>query len=768
MKKIVRIAKIELSTLFYSPIAWLLFIVFFIQTALTYYEYMQIYVTYQELGGEYKNELFFLTARIFGDPTGMSRAIEYNLYLYIPLLTMGLISRELSSGTIKLLYSSPIQTRDIVLGKYLAIVVYCLLLTFLAGVFFLTGCYQVEHADKGLLLSISLGVFILLSAYSAIGLFVSSLTSYQVVAAISTFVLFASLNYIGSLWQDKDFFRDIANSISLNGRTFNINNGLITTKDLFYFAVIIYIFISLSILRLESARSAGSKWIKAGKYTAVVLSGLTIGYITSRPTLTGYLDLTTAKTQTLTKASQKILGEMDKGPLEITSYINLLDDRMWLGTPVQRNTDVARWLPYIRFKPDIKLKYVYYYDSISNPDFYKGYPGKNLDEIAATYIKSMRLDKDIFKKPAEIRKIINLHNEENRYVMRLKYNGKSTFLRLYDDVQVFPSERETDAALKRLVVKVPKIAFLEGELERNATRAGDKDYKRLTSEISFRYAMVNQGFDFTTLSLKTQDIPPDVSALVIADPKAPFDSAALIKIEKFIDDGGNLLIAGEPGKQSVLNALLRRLGVQMTDGMIVQKSSDYAPSFVLPYMTPAVENLSSTLTESFTDSMPVSMPSVAGLDYEKDGPFTIQPLLMTDERKAWQKMGALSSDSVQVSFMPADGDQHGKFPTMLALTRKMKNGKEQHIIVSGDADFMSTAEMKRGDPHTSNFNLNTALFGWLSNGEFPVDVTRPDSKDIYLRLTNDNISVWKIVYVWVIPALLFIIGTVLLVRRKRQ
>src|SRR5688572_16292702 len=108
VKRVVQLAKLELSTLFYSPIAWLLLIVFFVQCAMGYVGKMQGWITMQELG--YKEEMTFLTSRIFGFPYGIIADLGFNLYLYLPLLTMGLISREISSGTIKLLYSSPVRT----------------------------------------------------------------------------------------------------------------------------------------------------------------------------------------------------------------------------------------------------------------------------------------------------------------------------------------------------------------------------------------------------------------------------------------------------------------------------------------------------------------------------------------------------------------------------------------------------------------------------------------------------------------------------------
>ena len=74
---------------------------------------------------------------------------------------------------------------------------------------------------------------------------------------------------------------------------------------------------------------------------------------------------------------------------------------------------------------------------------------------------------------------------------------------------VFPSETETDAALKRLLqAHLPKIAFLQGEAERSVDRLGDRQYKMLTNQITFRNSLVNQGFDVETISLKTRRTYP--------------------------------------------------------------------------------------------------------------------------------------------------------------------------------------------------------------------------------------------------------------------
>ena len=96
MRRILKIAKAELFTLFYSPIAWMILIVFAFQTGMTFAELLQGVVRAQESG--FGNS--FITASIFGGQFGLLNKVQEYLYLYMPLLTMGLMSRELSSGSI--------------------------------------------------------------------------------------------------------------------------------------------------------------------------------------------------------------------------------------------------------------------------------------------------------------------------------------------------------------------------------------------------------------------------------------------------------------------------------------------------------------------------------------------------------------------------------------------------------------------------------------------------------------------------------------------
>lgn len=766
MKTIFRVAGTELRTLFYSPIAWFLLIIFLIQCAINYAGMMEMLAREQDAGNLLRMSM---TDFIYLGNRGLFGNVMKNVYLYMPLLTMGLISRETSSGTIKLLHSSPIKVREIVLGKFFSMVIYSLLMVLIVAGFIISGIFLIEKVDTGMLMSGLFGFFLLLCAYSAIGLFMSSLTSYQIVAAICTFVMFGILSYVGDLWQGIAFVRNLTYFLSISGRTGNMLVGLITTKDVIYFLAIVYLFLGLSIYKMRADIESRPRSLRLARYASVFIITLTIGYISSIPSLVGYFDATAQNKRTLTPNAQKIIKELGDEPLEIIAYNNLLGSHYDFGAPESYNRNLAAWEPYMRFKHNIKLSTVLYYDSVlENPNYAKYMGGKTLDELAKRVAESKDMKLSDFNSPKDIRQIIDLRPEMNRYVMQLRYKGRTTFLRVYNDMRKWPEEPEVSAAFKRLLqAKLPKIVFLTGNLQRDINKVGDREYKVLTNLKTFRNSLINQGFDVDTLSLSTQEIPAGIAALVLADPKVPLTDTEKGKLEKYIDNGGNLLIAGEPGKQSLLNPLLAKLGVKLLDGIIVQPSKEMQPELVTPFLTSTVSGYFKPLEHAHHDSARATMPGTTALSYADTGSFKINPLLVTDPRNSWLKKDKLVSDSAEVLFDSTKGDEKRSFATAIGLTR-MIDGKEQRIIVTGDADFMSNAELQRFNLRNANFVFNTGLFSWLSYGEFPIDSSRPPAEDTSIKLTKDKAKLLKLIYVWIVPGILLAFATILLIRRKRK
>ena len=764
MKTIYRIAKLELQTLFYSPVAWLIIVIFALQAAITFTDDFGNAVRHQELGSQLWDTTRSLFSSVF---SGLYPPMIKHLYLYIPLLTMGLMSREFSSGSIKLLYSSPVTNVQIILGKFLSMMIFGLtLIGVLLFFVFFAGCY-VENFDFPTVLIGLLGIYLLICAYASIGLFMSSLTSYQIVAAIFTFIMLSALNYVRMVGQGIEFVRDITYWLSISGRVEEFIKGLLCSEDLLYFIIVIALFISLTIIQLQARRQKTPWRISFSRYLGTIAFACFLGYLSSRPALMTYYDATATKNNTLTEHSQEVISKL-KGDLTITTYVNALDiSHLLAATPKRVISDQKNHFQrYIRFKPEIKFKYVYYYDTIADPELEKRYPKMTTEQRAKKIIKHYHLDSTLFLTPEQIRNKINLFPEGNRFVRLLERgSGEKTFLRVYNDQNRFPSEREITAAFKRIAMTLPKVGFLIGHGERDIKKIGDRDYNNFAQEKPFRYALINQGFDVEEVTLD-QQIPTEINILVIAEPREDIPEHHMIHLDQYIARGGNLLIACEPNRIKVMRPLLEKFGVEQVAGTLVKLTENYAPNLILSTPTIAGCKLIGEFLGMYMRNQVIISNEVSGLKYKINKGYDIIPLFSTDSL-VWNEIETTDFVDDTLIFNPEQGEKQREYITALALKRPMGN-KEQKIIILGDADYISNGELNRTRKgiKANNFSLITGGFYWLSDEEVPINITRPNSTDNHLAMGEKVVNIWKIILVWCIPGILIIAFILLWLRRR--
>lgn len=775
MRKTLKIAKAELYTLFYSPIAWFILIIFAFQTGMVFMELMQSTLKNQLTG----MPQMALSANIYGGQFGLLIKIQEYLHLYLPLLTMGLMSREYSSGSIKLLFSSPVNPRQIILGKFIAMMGYGLLLTLIILAYVVVGAFTIENYDITPVLIGVLGIYLLICAYAAIGLFMSSLTSYQVVAALGTLVVLSALAYMNKVWQDMEFVREITYWLSLSGRSLEFAKGLICSEDVLYFVIVTGMFLGFSILRVRSFQTFDTKAGAWGRYALVAVVAMALGYVTSRPMIMAYYDGTRTKYNTLTPNSQEVVAKLEGG-LTITTYVNLLDREYVHGIPTNVKADMERLRHYIRFKPETKMKYVYYYDKPSNnPWVDNKFKGMSLEEQAKGVADLRDLNFKLFMPPEELKKTIDLTDEGNTFVRVVeRENGQKAFLRIYEDFEKFPSEGEITAALKRMVMKLPRIGFLEGHGE--PTIKGDRirDYSMFSDAKTFRYALTNQGCDVESLNISgDKGIPEDMDIVVIADMDRALSPSEEQKIEAYIAKGGNLMVALKPGSQ-VMNDFITRFGIGVMPGRLVQPKQDVLANVVLSRATAEGSALNPFFKSINDRRFFIGMENAASLIPSGDKGFALKPILRTDSVKlyaspdtlqTWNELETKDFVNDTVRCNPAIGEQIAWHTTAMGATRDV-GGKQQRIFVLSDAGTVSNGGLNpvtRRWP-TSNFSIIPGIFNWLSDGKIPVDVTRPFPTDNTLEATKDGLKRLKMVFTVVIPVGMLLAAAVILIRRKRR
>ena len=249
--------------------------------------------------------------------------------IYVPLLTMGLISQERQNGTMRLLMSSPVTVAQVVIGKYLAVAAYLLLFVLFLLILMVLVGIVLPGADEPLVMAGILGVYLLACAYAAIGLFVSSFTSHQLVAAVSTISLLVVLGFFDTIGQRIPVLRDVAYWLSIEGRVYFFRLGLIASKDVLYFVLIATLFLAFAYFKLSAGLSTARTSVRVTRYLGAFGIVALVGYVVSLPSFTGYLDTTHTRVNTLSAGSTEEIDklELNRG-VDMTVYVNVLSGDM--------------------------------------------------------------------------------------------------------------------------------------------------------------------------------------------------------------------------------------------------------------------------------------------------------------------------------------------------------------------------------------------------------------------------------------------------------
>lgn len=179
------------------------------------------------------------------------------LMVFVPLLTMRLLSEDKKQKTDQLILTAPVSLLSIVMGKFLA--AYAI---FAIGVAVMPvyGFVMSTFATVSWLLiwGNTVGLLLLGGIFVSIGLFISSLTENQMIAAIGGFFINLMILLMNTLKSalPNGFLQDVLSSISVYSRYSEITNGIFSLSSLIFFVSVIFIFLFLTVRVLEKRRWA--------------------------------------------------------------------------------------------------------------------------------------------------------------------------------------------------------------------------------------------------------------------------------------------------------------------------------------------------------------------------------------------------------------------------------------------------------------------------------------------------------------------------------
>jgi ABC-2 type transport system permease protein len=243
------IARREIGAMFCSPLAWILLAV--IQTILGYMFLANLdnYFLLQPQLMQLENTPGVTDIVI----TPLMHVAAIIMLMIMPLLTMRSIADEKRNRTLSLLVSAPLSMSEIVLGKFLGLMLFVFILITMLMLMPLS-LYLGTSPDGGKLLSIYLGMLLLVATFTAIGLYLSSLTENQTIAAISTFGVLLMLWIIDWLGGSVSNGQSVLSYLSLLRHHQSMLEGVFNTSDIAYYLLLIVAFLVLTIRQLDRER----------------------------------------------------------------------------------------------------------------------------------------------------------------------------------------------------------------------------------------------------------------------------------------------------------------------------------------------------------------------------------------------------------------------------------------------------------------------------------------------------------------------------------
>ena len=233
----------EIKSFFGSPIGYLVIAIFLIINGLFLWVFE----------GSYN-----IMRSGFADMTPFFTIAPWILIFLIPAVTMKSFSDELKLGTLELLLTKPLSLWQIVNGKFLAamlLIFIAIIPTYIYVIIISNLGSQDSNIDLGSTFGSYFGLMFLISSYSAIGVFTSTLSNNQIVAFIfSVFLCFFFYFGFDGIATYLPFIQNLISSFGMDYHFKSMSRGVLDTKDILYFCSITFVFLLMTVYKLKTSK----------------------------------------------------------------------------------------------------------------------------------------------------------------------------------------------------------------------------------------------------------------------------------------------------------------------------------------------------------------------------------------------------------------------------------------------------------------------------------------------------------------------------------
>lgn len=676
--------------------------------------------------------LYFFAINLLSGYANVAETVSSILFLLLlttPILSMRILAEERKQKTDQLTLTSPVSVAGIVMGKYFAlatvftvpIAVMCTFPLILSHY----GTVPMGESYTAILVYYLFGLTCL-----AVGLFVSSITESQVIAAVLSFaVLFVGYmmsSITAMISSAGNAVTKVLSAFDFTARLNAMLGGTLDLKAVLYFLTVIAVCLFLTVQSIQKRRYHISvKSLSMGAYsTGMIAVVLVIAVflnlaVSSLPDSYTTVDVTSQKLYSLTATTKKMLKELSE---DVTIYV--------INAENNQDTLVGKTLEsYADLSDHIE---VVYKDPVVSPDFYKEYT----DSIS---INSLIVEcGDRFQ-------VIN-------YSDLYAYDFNSS------------TYQQTVSGYDAEGLLTSAIAYVTGENTSAVYRL--EGYGEQTLEPAFSDGVKKENVVLENLTLLTSEgVPENATGVMILSPTNDLNEDDAQKLIDYLNRGGKIFLSTSykehfSEEMPNLTKVLNYFGLSIGDGLIVEQDESMMYQSPL-YLLPEVEADSLTQNVFGKTYDFVMMPYTQPILIDETEGVTVTQLLSTSQ-SAYSKTGLNESGELK----KADGDPEGPFAVGVHAEKALDSEKTAEIIVySSDMLFTEVSNRYTMDNNLTLFtNAMSTMAGKTESIFIPVKsyqaevVTVPMASSVRLA----------VLFMGIIPAASLVIGIVIWVRRKKR
>jgi ABC-2 type transport system permease protein len=769
MNVVLTTVKKELRSYFYNPVGWVIAVLFYLLRGFEAHAMTRVYAAFEA------NRDQFSTAWL------MLQSSTVMVLLVPPILTMRCFAEEKRTGSLEVLMTAPVKDLEVVLGKWLAALLFFALLWLpTLPLLWIQTWPQFLGTSLafGPVVAGYVGLTLLGALLLAIGCFTSSLTDNQLLSSLTAILAGTALmnapGWIGGLGQDEPLpglVRQLVEQGNIGEQlSFWFMRGLIDSGHVLFYAVGAALFLGLTVLALGFRRGTG--WLQVGSCAllGVLIWGMAV-VLSARPGLSFRIDLSPQARFTMSRDTEDLLAELRKADMKVEFHT--------FFEPLQQQAQNEQHEEYLKIQrrlQDLTRDLLRLYRKVG---------GESVTVV----------EHDLLRQEARTREFSQTValNKRNAVVVKLGKRSKTLSVDLDLGEIDFPTQEQgppgtghrlpllkdfkgeeaISSALKGLQVEgSAKVYWVTGLMEASFEAPIGHSYSELAN------ALGAEGFQVLRLDLEREkEIPADAGVLALVEPRYEITPAVAGKLVAWLQRGGRLFVnlawVEEPDDHNpTLEALGQRLGFEIGKDLVCHLIEDprnpnrgtggpQSQTLAITEMSPVHPVTRPLLLHGRTLYLKAGREIRRRAGPEPAGT-RLDPSLLRTGPMAWIETRGQSGE---VDYYPAQDLRRDAFEPRcvgaVVTVDPVEGGKRpgQVLLVSG-VGFINDAIKSNGD-----FVLNA--FQWLAERKELVGVRGDRYVPRSLKATPQQLERVRWLLVAIVPGLLLVLGATVLFVRSR-